>query len=520
MQTDFDKMIAVAKQRADTFSNIHRERLEFEIKEILKQGAEQNWVKAWMANKLITKNPAKLVLPFVLGMTKDDPVDTEDCITTVKASEIVKYKHSHKKLPTGISKDTDMPDIDIDCISEARDAIKDHAFRKYSTGTLDHGIGSVCAVGTWTTYKFKSAMIDAAVALGKCTRYDMERFTSVLPADVDDMREKGLSQCKGIIKTETESKECGHNHDDVRCPVCGSEDTESPTLGKLLKEFDQLREVESKYPGVIDTAKEMIGRIKNIGTHAAALIITDRNLFGNIPLAKVGSKGAWTSMWTEGRNAQLSKFGYVKWDWLGLKTLDYVFKACNLICENRGISFGDKIEGWEDIDPEENRAGYFIDAAGKKHIITLDDEEVFKLVNVQKTDAIFQFDTDLAKSTLQNGVQSFQDLMLLNAMGHPGPLECCWSQSNILTREGSIKIRNLQNDGHTEIACLANDGNIKYTKKFKVLKSGIKKLLKIRLKNGKELIVTPNHKILTDQNTFVKAGDLNVGQNVKVHFSG
>jgi DNA polymerase III alpha subunit len=174
---------------------------------------------------------------------------------------------------------------------------------------------------------------------------------------------------------------------------------------------------------VIDTAKEMIGRIKNIGTHAAALIITDRNLFGNIPLAKVGSKGAWTSMWTEGRNAQLSKFGYVKWDWLGLKTLDYVFKSCKLICENRGISFGDKIEGWADIDPENNKAGYFIDANGTKHIITLDDEEVFKLVNVQKTDAIFQFDTDLAKSTLQNRVQSFQDLMLLNAMGHPGPLD-------------------------------------------------------------------------------------------------
>ena len=38
------------------------------------------------------------------------------------------------------------------------------------------------------------------------------------------------------------------------------------------------------------------------------------------------------------------------------------------------------------------------------------------------SDLVFQFDTDLAKSILSHGVRHFNDLMLLNAMGHPGPM--------------------------------------------------------------------------------------------------
>jgi DNA polymerase III alpha subunit len=139
-------------------------------------------------------------------------------------------------------------------------------------------------------------------------------------------------------------------------------------------------------------------------------------------MSKSGKKSYWVSLWSEGRNTQLSKFGFIKWDILGLKTLKYIFDCCTLIQENRGISFGERMSGWDDIDPLQNRAGHFFDQHGNKHYVELNDPAVLELANAQKTDGIFQFDTDLAKSILSHKVRNFEDLMLLNAMGHPGPM--------------------------------------------------------------------------------------------------
>ncbi len=81
------------------------------------------------------------------------------------------------------------------------------------------------------------------------------------------------------------------------------------------------------------------------------------------------------------------------------------------------------MEGWDDIDPENDIAGHFYDSDGNKHYIRLNDPKSLKLANDMYTDGIFQFDTDLAKSILSNGVRNFEDLMLFNAMGHPGPMQ-------------------------------------------------------------------------------------------------
>ncbi len=91
-----------------------------------------------------------------------------------------------------------------------------------------------------------------------------------------------------------------------------------------MQEYEELRNFATLHKEVIDYAVKLVGRVRNMGMHAGALIIADRSLYGNIPMAKSSSKGYWVSMWTEGRNAQLSKFGYNKWDILGLKTLKYI----------------------------------------------------------------------------------------------------------------------------------------------------------------------------------------------------
>jgi hypothetical protein len=479
------KALAVLAQRG--LDGPYEERLKFEIAEVEKQGAELIWVNRYSEGKKFLSNPNNLVLPWVLGMVDDDPIVARKTpmLNTVRAAKVLEFKDANGFIPHDLIKDPDSPDIDIDCLPAARDPLKEFAIKTYGSNHND-GYGSVCSVGTWQTYKFKSALIDSAVALGYMGRgtqqtkagvkrkgtksvddlgvtVDMEeaklekaeQITKLLPDDVDDLKEGGLAPCKAILPS---GKECGHLYGskkgELKCPKCWADrnvestDTDGPTFAKLFEEHEPLRrfydscekrrvelqaewdkqrlenpELEERvYPPIFDVALNLIGRIRNMGMHAGAIIITNRPLYGNVPMAKTGSKGFWTSMWTEGRNTQLSKFGYIKWDLLGLKTLEYIFKACQLIEENRGISFGKNMEGMEYNNPRLRHAGFYYDGNGEKHFINMDDPHALRLANEQKTDGVFQFDTDLAKSILANQSYCFEDLMLFNAMGHPGPM--------------------------------------------------------------------------------------------------
>ncbi len=427
MIDNFNQLVELAQSKASVLdlSNVYTDRLNFEILEIKKQGAESIWLNYVKDGKKFVSNPNNLVLPWLLEMVDDDPIVARKdlMLNTVKAATVLDFKKQHGFTPHDLIKDPDSPDIDIDCLPDARDPIKQYAIQKYGSDFND-GYGSVCSAGTWQTYKFKLAIIDAAIALGLMTRYEASQYTTQFPEDVDELKEGGKSVCLGKVRNqEGEEENCGFAHSEIRCPQCTSEETNGPTIGKLLNEYPIIQELNAKYPQLIDAAINLVGRIRNMGMHAGAMIITDRPLYGNIPLARSSNKGYWVSMWTEGRNTQLSKFGYVKWDILGLKTLGYIYNCCRLIEQNRGISFGNNLSGWDDIDPTQSRRGHFFDANGNKKIIELNDPHVLQLYNDLKTEGIFQFDTDLARSTLANKVTNFLDLNILMAMGHPGPMD-------------------------------------------------------------------------------------------------
>lgn len=410
---------------------IYFKRLKFEVSEIRKQGADSYWLGLIKDQCRFDKNPNGLVMPWLLGMVDDDPIASrkDPVLTTTKYSKVAEFLASHGKLPAEIIRDSDNPDIDIDCLPEARDPIKDYAVSRYSAG-IDDGYGAVCSVGTWQTYLLRSAICDVSKSTGWCDEAIAKALTKELPDEVDDLKDNGEAACKG----------CKHVHAEAKCPQCGLPDTEFPTIGQLLNDHKELSNFQLQYPDVVDRAVRLVGRIRCMGKHAGALIIADRPLFGNIPMALDTKTKQWKSLWTEGRSTQLSKFGYTKWDILGLKNLRYIYEASRMIEENHGISFGKhtqaewqfspghkvvvpSMSGWDDIDPEENRMGHYYTREGEKVAIDMRDEKVYRMATDARTDAVFQFDTDLAKSILSSGrPQTFNDLLIFNAMGHPGPM--------------------------------------------------------------------------------------------------
>lgn len=372
--------LAKAKFRAGEISRDDIKKLAFEFKEIDKQGAGTYWAQLYNDNHKYDTNKNGLVLPWILGMTSARPSEGEHQVV----------------------QQTDWPDIDLDCLPTARDPIKEYISNKY-------GDERVCSVGAWQTYKFKSAIQDVVRATGGDLS-EAIRMTKELPQDVDDLKDGGYAKCS--------NEQCGIKHKDAICPKCGCEETEGITLGKLINEYEQLRIYHDLHPEVIELAVRMVGKIKALTKHAGGVIISSVPLFGRIPMGK--SNGQNTSLWSEGRNTQLSKLGFVKWDVLGLKTLGYIYECCKLIEKTRGYKFAP--DPWQDMDPEDNCVGWYHDADGRRHKVRMDDELVLEMINDLRTETIFQFETDVQRGVLSNGVRNFYDLQVFNAMGHPGPI--------------------------------------------------------------------------------------------------
>ncbi len=464
------KELATTKLIERQLSDIYKSRFTAEIKEIEKQGANAYWVQLVADGHKYESNKNGLVLPWLLDMTNIDPLTAE-----------------HKYV-----QQTDWPDIDFDCLPIARDEIKEYAAIKY-------GHDKVCSVGAWQTYKFKSALQDVVRGLNGDLKQIID-ITKNLPNDVDDLKDGGYGACNS----------CKTKHNAVKCPACGAVDASSITIGQILDQFDSIRDYYVTHKREVDLAVRMVGKIKSLSKHAGGLIISSKELFGNMPMAM--SNGHWTSLWTEGRNTQLSKLGYIKWDVLGLKTLQYINTCCKLIEYTRGFKFN--TIPWKDLDPTIGCMGYYVDDHGEKHSVPMNDPGSLKMMNDLRTQTVFQFETDVQKGVLANGVRNFNDLQVYNAMGHPGPIACIRSSSEISTDGDKIAVENLNQNEH-KLAYFNKSGQVSYTSNYKVIKTGVRKLMRIKLKSGKVIDLTDDHKVFT-KSGYIKAGELNYEHKVAV----
>ncbi len=100
-------------------------------------------------------------------------------------------------------------------------------------------------------------------------------------------------------------------------------------LKQALKESEKLRESERKYKKIFTVAKEIEGVIKSKGSHAAAVVISDKPLTsGNIPLSWDAGNKKLTTHWDM---YTLDDMKYLKMDVLGLKTLSVLKYAQKLV---------------------------------------------------------------------------------------------------------------------------------------------------------------------------------------------
>lgn len=123
----------------------------------------------------------------------------------------------------------DLPDVDIDFEQARRNEVFEYAAAKY-------GRAQVVNIGTFTTFKAKLALDDAA------------RAHNIPPYAVDQIKSVLLERSSGDLRA-------------------------SATIEDTIEQFEQAANVVNEYPQIMD-ATELEGNVKGFGIHAAGMVIS------------------------------------------------------------------------------------------------------------------------------------------------------------------------------------------------------------------------------------------------------
>ncbi len=252
-----------------------------------------------------------------------------------------------------------MPDIDIDFSVKGRDRVIRYVADKY-------GQESVAQIITFGRMFPRAATRDAARVRG----YDYaagDRIAKLIPEP-----EQGRSKSFDAYLAQ------------------------EPELKKAYDSEPQAREI-------IDTAKGLEGIVRNSSIHAAAVVIADRPLTDLVPLqladAGVGEDGekAYRTV-TQYAMGPIEEIGLLKMDFLGLRNLDVIEAALDII----GKSTGDR---------------------PSMETLPLDDLRTYEMLARGDSVGVFQFESDGMRDALRKVKPTeFEDLVALVALYRPGAM--------------------------------------------------------------------------------------------------
>jgi len=169
------------------------------------------------------------------------------------------------------------------------------------------------------------------------------------------------------------------------------------TAFKEVKELEEARHSDNKIIAeTIKYAEKLEGSVRHTGIHPCGIIICRDDLIEHVPLCK--SKDSELLV-TQYEGSMVEDAGMLKMDFLGLKTLSIIKDAIENVKLSKNI----------DINLDD---------------IPLDDAETYRLYSNGETTGLFQFESDGMKKYLKElKPNRFEDLIAMNALYRPGPME-------------------------------------------------------------------------------------------------
>jgi len=250
-----------------------------------------------------------------------------------------------------------MPDIDLDFRDDRRSEMLEYTARKYG----DDKVAQIITFGT----------LGARAAIR-----DVGRVMDIPLADVDRVAK--------LVPN-----------------VPGKQVTLAQTIEDVA-DFKKAYESAPYLKELIDTASKMEGVVRNAGTHAAGVIITDKPIIEYIPLHRPTGNSAAESpikTVTQFEMSVVDSLGLLKVDFLGLATLTIMAKACDLIYQRHGKR-------------------YTLDN------IPTDDPETFELLGRGETAGVFQVEgSGMRRWLMEMKPKELKHVVAMVALFRPGPMD-------------------------------------------------------------------------------------------------
>ncbi|RMH77293.1 MAG: DNA polymerase III subunit alpha [Actinomyces sp.] len=260
-----------------------------------------------------------------------------------------------------------MPDIDMDFDSRFRDDMIRYAAERYGR---DH----VAQIVTFSQIKARAAVRDAARVLG-------------YPYALGDRIAKAMPPL--VMGRDTPLRYCFEEHPKYREGYAAA------------TELRSMYDTDPDVKRVVDVAKGLEGLRRQDGIHAAAVVITKDPLTEYLPVQRKPESGQDPEdapVVTQYEMHGVEELGLLKMDFLGLRNLDVIEDALELIRRTRGI----------DVDIDH---------------VPLDDPATFDLLRRGDTIGVFQLESAPMRALIRSlAPTSFEDVAALVALYRPGPM--------------------------------------------------------------------------------------------------
>ncbi|MBL0742666.1 DNA polymerase III subunit alpha [Chryseolinea lacunae] len=163
-----------------------------------------------------------------------------------------------------------------------------------------------------------------------------------------------------------------------------------------VKELSDIKKGSDLKAQVLQQAIILEGSVRNTGTHACGVIITPDDLTKFVPVSTARDSDMLV---TQFDNSVVESAGMLKMDFLGLTTLSVINTALRNIKKGHGVEIN--------IDD-----------------VPLDDVKTYQLFQRGDTTGTFQFESvGMQKYLRQLKPDKFEDLIAMNALYRPGPME-------------------------------------------------------------------------------------------------
>jgi DNA polymerase-3 subunit alpha len=208
----------------------------------------------------------------------------------------------------------------------------------------------------------------------------------------------GKLQARAVLRDVGRVLGMPYGQVDRICKLVPNNPARPVTLAQALQSEQLLKEqyaADEEIKRLIDLALQLEGLYRNASTHAAGVVIGDRPLDQLVPLYRdTDDKSSLPA--TQFNMKWVETAGLVKFDFLGLKTLTVIEKACELVGRDR------------------------IDIAK----IPLDDEPTFRMLAKGDAYGVFQMEGSGMRDILAKlKPNRFEDLIALVALYRPGPMD-------------------------------------------------------------------------------------------------